>query len=67
MAGLEQRNGRFNVIFRYGGKRYVRSLKTDDESKALMRRDEIQETIDLLVDLGDVVLVTFGNVLALCQ
>lgn len=48
MAGIEQRNGRFNVIFRFGGRRYVRSLKTEDETKALMRRDEIQETIDLV-------------------
>lgn len=48
MAGIEQRNGRFNVIFRYSGRRFVRSLKTSDEGKAVRRRDEIQETIDLV-------------------
>lgn len=74
MAGIEQRNGRFNVIFRYGGKRYVRSLKTADETRALMRRDEIQETIDLVErgkltvpEGGDVVtfLMSGGKVLSL--
>ncbi|MCA9193502.1 MAG: tyrosine-type recombinase/integrase, partial [Planctomycetales bacterium] len=48
MAGIEQRSGRFNVIFRFGGKRFVRSLKTSDEGQAIRRRDEIQETIDLV-------------------
>ncbi len=48
MAGIEQRNGRFNVIFRFQGKRIVRSLNTSDEGVALRRRDEIQETIDLV-------------------
>ncbi len=74
MAGIEQRNGRFNVIFRFGGKRFVRSLKTADEGKAVRRRDEIQETIDLvergkLVVPKDADLVTFfmsaGNISAL--
>ena len=31
MAGIEVRNGRYNIILRFGGKRFVRSLKTSDE------------------------------------
>ena len=64
MAGIERRNGRFNVIFRFDGRRFVRSLKTTDETKALMRRDEIQETIELvergkLIVPNDADVVTF--------
>ena len=38
MAGIEVRNGRYNIIVRYGGKRFVRSLKTDDEDQAMSRK-----------------------------
>jgi len=38
MAGLEVWNGRYNLILRYGGKRFVRSLKTTDKEEAKARR-----------------------------
>ena len=34
MASLEQRNGRFRVVFRYGGEKHARSLKTAREKAA---------------------------------
>ena len=40
--------GTFHVVFRINGKRYKRSLRTKVESTAAARRDEIQETINLL-------------------
>lgn len=58
MAGLEKRNGRFNVIIRFGGKRFVRSLKTTDENEAtelvarLERRQRLVETGDLDIPDG---------------
>ncbi|QDT11999.1 hypothetical protein [Planctomycetes bacterium K23_9] len=49
MASLQQEpTGTFHVVFRLDGKRYKRSLRTKIESKAAARRDEIQETINLL-------------------
>ena len=34
MASLEQRNGRFRIVFRFGGQKLSRSLKTKDEDDA---------------------------------
>ncbi|MEM9365671.1 MAG: site-specific integrase [Planctomycetota bacterium] len=48
MAGLEVRNGRFNIIVRFGGRRFVRSLKTTDESVALTRKTRVEENIRLV-------------------
>ena len=49
MASLQQEpTGVFHIVLRLGGKRYKRSLHTKVESKAISRRDEIQETVDLL-------------------
>ena len=48
MAGLEQRNGRYNVIVRFGGQRFVRSLKTDDEEEAMSRKMRLEENIRLV-------------------
>lgn len=49
MASLQQEpTGTFHVIFRVAGRRYKRSLGTKASSKAIARRDEIQETIDLI-------------------
>ena len=58
MAGLEKRDGRFNVIIRFGGKRFVRSLKTKYENEAkelvarLERRQRLVETGDLEIPDG---------------
>jgi hypothetical protein len=48
MAGLEVRNGRYNIIVRFGGKRFVRSLRTDDEDEALGRKLRVEENIRLI-------------------
>lgn len=47
-AGLEIRNGRYNIIVRFGGKRFVRSLKTTDEDEATARRLRVEENIRLV-------------------
>ena len=48
MAGLEVRNGRFNIIVRFGGQRFVRSLKTGNEKEALTKKLRIEETLKLI-------------------
>jgi hypothetical protein len=48
MAGLEVRNGRYNIIVRYGGQRFVRSLKTSDEAEATARKTRLEENIKLV-------------------
>jgi integrase len=49
MASLQQEpTGVWHVVVRIEGKRYKRSLGTKIESEANCRRDEIQETIDLV-------------------
>lgn len=48
MAGLELRNGRYNLILRFGGKRIIRSLKTSDESVALAKKLRVEENIGLI-------------------
>jgi hypothetical protein len=34
MPSLEQRNGRFRIVFRFAGQKLSRSLKTNDEDDA---------------------------------
>ncbi|MFK8115315.1 MAG: tyrosine-type recombinase/integrase [Rubripirellula sp.] len=49
MASLQlEPTGTFHIVCRIDGKRYKRSLRTKVESTAVARRDEIQETINLL-------------------
>ncbi|PHQ31380.1 hypothetical protein CEE69_31410 [Rhodopirellula bahusiensis] len=48
MAGIELRNGRYNIIVRFGGKRFVRSLKTNDHDAALSRKLRVEENISLI-------------------
>ncbi len=49
MASLQcEAAGVFHVVFRLKGKWFKRSLDTKAESRALSRRDEIDETLDLL-------------------
>lgn len=48
MAGLEFRGSSFNVIVRFGGKRFVRSLKTSNETEAIGRKLRIEENIKLV-------------------
>ncbi|MEX1028235.1 MAG: tyrosine-type recombinase/integrase [Candidatus Paceibacterota bacterium] len=49
MASLQQEpTGTFHVTFRFAGRRFKRSLQTKSRSKAETRRDEIQETVELI-------------------
>ncbi|MEO1619314.1 MAG: hypothetical protein AAFV88_26000 [Planctomycetota bacterium] len=48
MAGIELRNGRYNIILRFGGKRFIRSLKMSDESVALAKKLRVEENIGLI-------------------
>ncbi|QDT40354.1 site-specific tyrosine recombinase XerC [Gimesia alba] len=45
MASLENRTGYFNVVFRFGGKKYTRSLHTDDESEANRLLANLEQTV----------------------
>ena len=48
MASLENRTGYYNIIFRFGGQRFVRSLKTKDEEEAETRKKRLEENIRLV-------------------
>jgi integrase len=58
VAGLENRNGNYNIIIRFGGQRFIRSLKTKNETEAtdlkqrVERRQRLVETGDLLIPEG---------------
>lgn len=45
MASLENRTGYFNVVFRFGGKKFTRSLSTDDPLEADRLRANLEQTI----------------------
>jgi len=45
MASLENRTGYFNVVFRFGGKKYTRSLSTDDEKEANRLLANLEQTV----------------------
>lgn len=45
MASLENRTGYFNVVFRFGGKKYTRSLHTDDEKEANRLLANLEQTV----------------------
>jgi len=51
MASLEQRNGRFRVVFRYAGQKYGRSLKTDSEKAAKASLARLEDNLRRL-ELG---------------
>lgn len=48
MASLENRTGYYNIIFYFGGQRFVRSLKTKDEEEAEARRKRLEENMRLV-------------------
>jgi hypothetical protein len=48
MAGLEFRGASYNVIVRFGGRRFVRSLRTCNETEAISRKLRIEENIKLI-------------------
>jgi integrase len=45
MASIELRNKTYHVVFRFGGKKYTRSLDTDDSGKAESWKGMVEETI----------------------
>ena len=51
MASLEQRNGRFRVVFRYDGEKYARSLKTTSEKAAAASVARLEDNLRRL-ELG---------------
>lgn len=49
MASLQQEpTGKFHISFRVKGNRYKRSLETNSESEAVARKEEIDETLQLI-------------------
>lgn len=51
MASIENRNGKYRIRFRYLGKPYARSIKTNREQKAELARGQIERNLEL-VSLG---------------
>ena len=45
MASLENRTGFFNIVFRFRGRKFTRSLKTDDPGEAERRLANLEQTI----------------------
>ena len=62
MAGLECRNGNYNIIVRFGGRRFIRSLKTRDETEANTRKTRLEENIRL-VESGRLIVPEAADVL----
>jgi integrase len=48
MASLEQRGGRFRVVFRFGGRKFQHPLKTDQEGETLSCLGRLEENLRLL-------------------
>lgn len=45
MASLENRTGYFSVVFRFGGEKYTRSLRTDDATEANRLLANLEQTV----------------------
>ena len=48
MATLEQRNGGYRVVFRFGGKRFSRSVKTRNEKQANASLARLEDNLSLV-------------------
>lgn len=48
MDSLEQRNGKFRLVFRYAGQKYSQSLATDEESVAAGLKAALEQRIKLV-------------------
>jgi len=48
MASLEQRSGRFRIVFRFGGQKFYHALSTDDFDDAEACRVRLEENLGLL-------------------
>ena len=51
MASLELRKGKYRVVFRYGGQKFSRSLRTEDEHKAKLSLARLEDNLSRL-ELG---------------
>jgi hypothetical protein len=51
MASLEKRNGRFRVVFCYGGKKFTQSLNTSNERTATLAVARLEDNLSR-VELG---------------
>ncbi len=45
MASLELRNGTDRVVFRYGGLKFARSFKTDQQSEANLALAKLEDNL----------------------
>ncbi len=61
MAGLEKRNGRYNIIIRFGGQRFVRSLGTRVQKEAEELKERVERRTRLL-KTGDIELPAGADV-----
>ena len=48
MASLENRTGYFNIVFRFGGRKFTRSLGTKVQREADARLERLEENIRLV-------------------
>ena len=48
MASIELRNGNYRIVFRFNGKRFSRSLSTDQESAAISAKMAVEQRIKLI-------------------
>ncbi len=55
MASIELRNGTFRIVFRYGGQKFARSLKTTELSEANLALARLQDNLRR-VQLGTLVI-----------
>ncbi|TWU44909.1 site-specific tyrosine recombinase XerC [Novipirellula aureliae] len=63
MASLEQRNGFYRVVFRYGGQKFSRSLKTTNQRTARLTFDQLEDNLRRL-ELGTLILEPGADVAA---
>jgi len=48
MASIEPRNGAFRIVFRFGGRKYSRTLNTCDPSVASSAKTTVEQRIKLI-------------------
>ena len=51
MPSLEKRNGKYRVVFRFGGQKFTRSLRTGSEKAALTSLERLDDNLRRL-ELG---------------
>lgn len=61
MASIELRNQTYSIIFRFGGRKFSRSLKTGDKKQALARLVRLEENLRL-VEAGRLEIPTGADV-----